>query len=172
MAAAVGDVVTVEYSLKPDLSSRAASYGENADKLIGSLPFDVGGVSFVLGAGGYLDGLHDAVIGMEEGAKVQGKPIDAGAGPYNDEGVATVPSDKAPQGLKTGMAVMLSVGMGQQVMATVVEMTEDTVTLDTNHPLAGCKLLLDVELKNIAPPSTCEVATFAGGCFWGLERAF
>jgi len=171
-AAALGDVVTVNYSLRPDLTSRAAAYGENADKLTESLPFDIGKVAFVLGGGGYLDGLHEAVLGMEEGSSVDAVSIDSGAGEYIAENVATVPKDKAPPGLKAGMAVMLNVGMGRQVQATVSEMTDDSVTLDANHPLAGCKMLLDATLERLEPASTYEVMTLAGGCFWGVELAY
>ena len=171
-AAAKGDVVKVRYSLKPDMESRAESFGENADKLIEALPFDMGECSFVLGGGGYLDGLHDTVMGMAAGDSVDGVSIDAGAGEYLKEGCAKVPIDAAPQGLKTGMKVMLTVGAGQQVQATVTEMTETDVTIDTNHPLAGIKFLLDCELVALEAPSNFEVATFAGGCFWGLELAY
>jgi len=165
------DVATVTYSLRPDLSSRASSYGENAERLIESLPFDVGDVSFVVGGGTYLEGLHATVGQMAVGETRTDVSIDAGAGEYNDGGVAVLPSEQAPQGLKAGMAVMLSVG-GQQVQATVTELTEESMTLDTNPPLAGCRLLLDVTLHALEPPSAFERATFAGGCFWGLELAY
>ena len=164
-AAQAGDVASVTYSLSPNMESRAASYGENANMLIDSLPFDTGDVRFVIGRGGYLDGLHSTVAQMAVGEKKTGVSIDAGAGDFNPEGVITVPADKAPQGLKKGMAVMLQLGSGQQAQATVTEQSDESVTLDTNHPLAGCRMLMDVELTAVEPASAFETATFAGGCF-------
>jgi len=169
----MGDsVVSVSYALKPDPSSRASKFGDNAAKLTESLPFDVGDVRFVLGSGNYLEGLHAAVSQMEVGDERKAVSIDAGAGEYSEGGCATVPLEQAPQGLKAGTAVMLTVGAGQQVQATVTEMTSETFTLDTNHPLAGVRFLMDVSLTAKAPASEMERAVFAGGCFWGLELAY
>jgi len=165
-------VASVSYSLRADVDSRAATFGENAAKLVDSLPFDVGDVRFVVDGGGYLEGLHAAVAQMSAGENKTGISIDAGSGPYNDMGVLTVPISQAPPGLKAGMAVMLSGAGGQQIQATCTEMNEETLTLDSNHPLAGCRFLLDVELIALDPPSKFETATFAGGCFWGLELAY
>jgi peptide-methionine (S)-S-oxide reductase len=169
----MGDsVVSVSYALKPDPSSRASKFGDNAAKLTESLPFDVGDVRFVLGSGNYLEGLHAAVSQMEVGDERKAVSIDAGAGEYSEGGCATVPLEQAPQGLKAGTAVMLTVGAGQQVQATVTEMTSETFTLDTNHPLAGVRFLMDVSLTAKAPASEMVRAVFAGGCFWGLELAY
>jgi len=172
MGASKGDVVSVTYSLKPDLKSgRASSFGTNADKITDSLSFDQGDVTFVVGGGGYIDGIHKTVLGMDVGESVSDISIDAGYGEYNEEGLATVPIEQAPAGLKQGMAVMLSTPNGQ-IQATVTEMNDETLTLDTNHPLAGCKFLLNAEVTSLEPPSNFEVATVAGGCFWGLELAY
>jgi peptidylprolyl isomerase len=38
---------------------------------------------------------------------------------------------------------------GHNVMLTVVELTDDTVTLDANHPLAGQDLTFAIELVKI-----------------------
>mmetsp|Transcript_14548 Transcript_14548/g.24205 ORF Transcript_14548/g.24205 Transcript_14548/m.24205 type:complete len:358 (-) Transcript_14548:155-1228(-) len=167
-----GDVASVSYSLKPDMASRAFKYGGNAEMLVDSLPFDIGDVQFVVGAGGYLPGLHSTVAKMNAGEKMEGVSIDAGAGEYREEGKVTVPAEQAPQGLKAGMSVMLSLGGGRQAQATVTELTEEICALDTNHPLAGVRMLMDVELKEVKAASAFEVATFAGGCFWGLELAY
>jgi len=172
LASLAGDVATVKYSLKPDISSRLKGFGENAGKVIDSLPFDVGNVRFVLNGGGYLDGLHATVGQMSIGEKKEDVSIDAGAGPYNDGAVVTVPISQAPAGLKAGMAVMLTGSQGQQIQATVTEMNDETLTLDSNHPLAGCRLLLDVELQDLESAEKFETAIFAGGCFWGLELAY
>jgi len=166
--AARGDVVSVEYSLKPDPASRSVQFG---DAMLGSLPFDIGAARFVLGGGGYIDGLHDAVEGLDVGGSVSGVSIDAGFGDYNEAGKVTAPVDVAPPGLTTGMAVQLTTPKGP-VQATVSAMDDETVTLDTNHPLAGCRLLLDASLFAAQPASAFATATFAGGCFWGLELAY
>ena len=172
MGAAVGDVVSVKYSLEPDLKTgRASSFDDNANKITDSLSFDVGDVSFVVGGGGYIDEIHSTVLGMDVGDSVTDVSVDAGYGEYNEEGRATVPIEQAPAGLKQGMAVMLSTPNGQ-IQATVTEMNDETLTLDTNHPLAGCKFLLSAEVTSLEPPSNFQVATVAGGCFWGLELAY
>jgi len=148
--------VTVKYALRP-----------SEPRL-----FDEGTVSFVLGGGGYLEGLHTTVGTMQVGEAKTGVAIDSGFGEYIESGVATLDISQAPAGLKTGMSVLLQLEGGKQ-KARVTEMTDETFTLDANHPLAGKQLELDVELVAVdAGASAHEVATFAGGCFWGVELAY
>lgn len=171
MAIAAGDVVNVKYQLRPDMSiGRANTFGAGAEQIVPNLPYDVGEVSLVVGGGGYLPALHEQLIGMEAGA-AKAVTVDAGFGEYLEEGRITVPIEQAPQGLKTGMAVMLSSSKGQ-VQATVTEMTDTTCTLDTNHPLAGVSLQMDLSVQSVGAPDQFAVATVAGGCFWGLELAY
>ena len=56
--------------------------------------------------------------------------------------------------------------------ARVTAVGPDTVTIDANHPMAGKTLDLEVELLDVQPATTLEVADFAIGCFWGAELAF
>ena len=166
-AVAEGDVATVEYSLRPDMDSRAKDFG---DTMIDGVNFDIGKVSFVVGGGGYFDGLHETVVGMKAGEK-KDVSIDAGYGDYQEEGIIKAPIEQAPDGLKPGMTVQLQANQGI-VQATVTAVDAETVTLDMNPPLAGCKYLLDVTVEKVEPASQFETATFAGGCFWGLELAY
>ena len=94
----------------------------------------MGDVRFLLDGGNYLAGLHATVGQMTIGDTRTGVSVDAGAGEYNEGGVVTVEASKAPQGLKAGMAVMLSVGNGRQVQATCTEMTEESLVLDASRP--------------------------------------
>lgn len=152
-----GDVVTVNFALRPTDPDRV---------------FEEGTVSFVLGRGGYLPSLHETVASMKEGESQTALAVDAGFGEYMDAAKATLPIAQAPAGLKEGVSVMIQTSQGQQ-RAVVTEMTEDTFTLDANHPKAGTKLELDVELLSVdAGAVKHEVATFAGGCFWGTELQY
>jgi peptide-methionine (S)-S-oxide reductase len=149
------------------MDSRAKDFG---DTMIDGVNFDIGKVSFVVGGGGYFDGLHETVVGMKAGEK-KDVSIDAGYGDYQEEGIIKAPIEQAPDGLKPGMTVQLQANQGI-VQATVTAVDAETVTLDMNHPLAGCKYLLDVTVEKVEPASQFETATFAGGCFWGLELAY
>ena len=106
---------------------------------------------------------------MSIGEEKTAVTIDAGAGPYNPTAAATLDIASAPAGLEAGMNVMLQGGM----RARCTEMTESTFTIDANPPLAGVRLLVDVALKAVDPAGGAHhTATFAGGCFWGLELAY
>ena len=115
-----GDVVTISFALRP------------AETRV----FDEGTVSFVLGKGGYLPALHEAVASMKEGESQTALAVDAGFGEYLEAAKATLPIKDAPAGLKEGATVMIQTSAGQQ-RARVTEMTDETFTLDANHPQAG-----------------------------------
>jgi len=155
--------------------------------------FDTSGrLSFVLGWGNYLPGVHALLEGKTVGEHFEGVSIDAGWGERRKELIVTVPKRKLlgshglddESSLKVGTTLQLNSnssnggGGGLQVLVTAVD--EDTVTVDANPPLAGASYKCDATILAIdsvpspttTPPSSkYQVATFALGCFWGVELA-
>ena len=93
------------------------------------------------------------ILGMEEGEKrsVVLKPEDA-FGVYNPEYIVEVGRDKfppdTPLDIGTQMEVQADPG-GTPIDVVVKAVTDDTVTLDANHPLAGQVITLTVQLVEV-----------------------
>ena len=82
-------------------------------------------------------------------------PEDAYGDP-NAEAVTTIQRDVFPEDLDLtdGSEVPLMAPNGQPVMATVTSSTDEEVTFDVNHPLAGKTLNFAIELVEITPTGT------------------
>lgn len=111
-------------------------------------------LTFELGGKQVVPGFENAIVGMEEGEKksVTLEPKDAYGDP-RPELVQEVPkqalgemADKIEVGMVLGMQHPQS---PQPIPAKVVEIKDDTVKLDINHPLAGKKLKFDIELVKV-----------------------
>ncbi len=101
---------------------------------------------FVLGSGQLISGFDDAVRGLAVGETITVRLTpDRAYGEVDPARVLEFPRDQAPPDLQVGDQVQLSSGAG----ATVVELTDDTVTIDTNHQLAGKTLTFEIELISI-----------------------
>jgi len=103
----------------------------------------------VLGSGNLIPGFEKGLLGMAEGEKktVGIDPVEA-YGEYLDGLVTTVKKDKVPDGVKIG-DMLKSDGPKGTMNVTVKEINESGVKLDANHPLAGKKLIFDLEVVEI-----------------------
>ena len=83
-------------------------------------------------------------------------------------GPIPVPAANAPKGMQPGDRAGLSNGATARVMSV----SDEKVVIDANHLYAGEDLTLTVTL--LEPPNgrPLQEATFAGGCFWGVELAY
>jgi FKBP-type peptidyl-prolyl cis-trans isomerase SlpA len=109
-------------------------------------PFDV-----KLGQGQLIKGFENGLIDMVVGEKktIEIEPNSA-YGEVKEELILEVPIDRVPEGITVG-AQLQSIGEnGQPINVEVVEVNEKTVKLDANHPLAGKKLLFEIELLEIS----------------------
>jgi peptidylprolyl isomerase len=72
--------------------------------------------------------------------------------PYRDELVHDVGRDELPEeaGPVVGEKVRVRYANGKARSARVTQVSESSVTLDANHPLAGKELYFDIELVAIA----------------------
>jgi FKBP-type peptidyl-prolyl cis-trans isomerase 2 len=103
-----------------------------------------------LGQGQLIKGFEAGLIDMSEGDKktIEIESADA-YGEYNPEMINEIPKTQVPEGVKEGEMLQ---GMGPMgpVNVKVVEVKEETVVLDANHPLAGKKLIFDLEVVSIS----------------------
>ncbi len=106
-------------------------------------------LEFTVGAEQVIAGFDRAVIGMKPGdsCKVVIAPED-GYGVHVPEMVAQVERRLIPESEKLVLGSMLEVSLedGQALEVQVVELSDDTVVLDGNHPLAGKDLHFEIEV--------------------------
>ena len=145
MAPKPGDKVSVHYR-------GTLADGSEFDSSEGREPLE-----FVVGSGQVIPGFDAAVIGLEPGDKVTVTiPAAEAYGDHNPEGLQQFPVSAFPSPPEVGWAVELQGPNGERVPATIVEIADDQVTLDFNHPLAGQDLTFALELVEIVPAEDSE----------------
>jgi peptidylprolyl isomerase len=134
-----GDRVSVNYTGKlEDGSIFDTSLQEGRE------PLDV-----TLGQGMLIPGFENGLIGMATGeSKIVEIEAHDAYGNYNEEFVQEIPLSNVPEGVQTGDVLQ---GQNQYgpVQVTVKEIKGDNVVLDMNHPLAGKKLIFDLEVVSV-----------------------
>jgi peptidylprolyl isomerase len=111
-----------------------------------------GPLEFTIGEGEVIPGFENAIIGMSPGeSKTVVIPVEEAYGPRMDEMVAVVGRSDLPPDLKPEVGQQLEVTQqdGHTFPVLITEVTDTTVTLDANHPLAGRELTFDLKLVEI-----------------------
>lgn len=132
-----GDTVKVHYTGRLD-------DGTVFDTSSGREPLE-----FTIGTGQIIAGFEEAVVGMNTGeSKTTMIPADAAYGPHRDELVLEVDRNQFPPHLDPQVDQQLQIRQGdnQTIIVTVTDVSDASVTLDANHPLAGKDLTFDIEL--------------------------
>lgn len=142
-----GDSVNVHYTGKLEEddtvfdTSRQPGEGQQAEPL-----------NFTLGEQNVIPGFEQAVADMEPGEErtITLSPEQA-YGPRRDDMVQEVDRDELPDDLeaRVGQQLQLRMQNGQTVPVVITDVTDDKVTIDANHPLAGKTLVFDIELVSV-----------------------
>jgi FKBP-type peptidyl-prolyl cis-trans isomerase SlyD len=139
MAIRKNQVIKLNYELKIN--------DEIIDNNIGADP-----IEFVYGSGDLIPGLESRIADMNVGDTKKVKvPAAEAYGEYNEELTEVAPKE-AFEGinLQIGLVLEADTESGEVIKATVTEVTNDEVTVDYNHPLAGSDLDFTVTVKDIA----------------------
>lgn len=109
-------------------------------------------LEFEVGADQVIDGFDRAVRGMEvgESAEAELEPAEA-YGERDDQLVFPVSRDELPADFEpeVGDELAVEIENGREVPGRVAEVSDDAVTLDLNHPLAGRSLVFEIELVDV-----------------------
>lgn len=119
-------------------------------------------LTFVYGVGMMIPGLETGIKGMKAGEKktVLVKAEDA-YGPYREELVMPVPRSEFPADItpEVGMKLMAQTMFGP-VPVLIKELSDTTIFVDYNAPLAGKDLTFDVEIVEVREATEEELAPF------------
>ena len=147
MTIAENKVVTLHYTLTDN-------EGTVIDKS------DDGSFLYLHGASNIIPGLENALTGKKSGEelKVTVEPEEA-YGQRDDSRLESVPREMFPEDteIEAGMQFHAEGPEGQMITVSVVEVSDDTVTIDGNHPLAGVQLNFDVKVVDIRDASAEEL---------------
>ena len=113
-------------------------------------------LSFTIGENRVIPGFEQAVTGMEPGdTKTTEVEPEQAYGEHREDMVMEMERDQIPGEVdpEVGQQLQLRLENGQTVPVLITALGEDTVTIDANHPLAGRKLIFDIEVVDVAEGS-------------------
>jgi peptidylprolyl isomerase len=145
--AKAGDTVKVHYTGKLD-DGRVFDTSSDSEPL-----------EFTLGEGQVIPGFEHAVVGMNTGDSKTAKiPAEEAYGPHRPEMVLAIPRDQFPTNItpEVGQQLQIRQPNGQAFVVKVIDIKDDTIVLDGNHPLAGQDLTFDIKLVEVTPYSGSE----------------
>ncbi|CDM64863.1 FKBP-type peptidyl-prolyl cis-trans isomerase [Pyrinomonas methylaliphatogenes] len=135
-----GDTVRVHYTGRLE-------NGEIFDSSEGGEPLE-----FKLGAGQVIAGFDEGVQGMYVGeTRTIEIPAEDAYGERVEALVQTIPREglNLETEPEVGMNLVLQLPDGSQIPVAITDVTDKYITLDANHPLAGQKLIFDVQLVEV-----------------------
>ncbi|MFC2025213.1 peptidylprolyl isomerase [Chloroflexota bacterium] len=109
-------------------------------------------LEFTLGEGQLIPGFEEAVRGMRVGqVKTATIPVEEAYGPHRDDLVMIVERDQLPENMEPGIGEQLQMqeADGRTTVFVVTDVSETSITVDANHPLAGKDLTFEIELVEI-----------------------
>ena len=109
-------------------------------------------LKFKIGKSKLIPALQEAVVGMKPGESRNIRiAADEAYGPRREEMVVAVDKKNFPQNVQPYVGLELDVHQNDDKVfpAKVVDVSECSVTLDANHPLAGKDVIFDIELVEI-----------------------
>lgn len=153
-------VISIEYSLKD------ANTKEDLDSNVGGKPLE-----FISGTEQIIPGLEKELINLNTGDKIDVlvQPMD-GYGEVNEDAIQTLPKEQfAGVELEVGMTLYGTGENGETVQVVVKSMTDEDVTIDYNHPMAGRTLMFTVQVLAIREATAEEIQTGVVGGLAAME---
>src|SRR5512140_2627888 len=143
-----GQVVSMHYTLHVD--------GKVVDSSEGGEP-----LQFIQGMGHIIPGLEHELYDMKVGeSKSVTVPPKDGYGETDESAYMDVPREAFPAEvpLETGTELELRDQSGHPMFARIEAVTDESIRLDMNHPLAGKELNFDVKIAGLRPATDEEVS--------------
>ncbi len=142
---------------------------DSEDTLIDS-SYDDKPMAIIQGTGYLIPGLEDALENHQAGDKFEvAVSCEQAYGARHDEYVQTVPKEALAgvEDLAVGTQLRATTDDGEQTVI-VIDVQDDTITVDGNHPLAGIDLKFDVEILEVREATADELehghVHSEGGC--------
>lgn len=138
--ARVGDSVKAHYTGKLD------------DGTVFDSSRDRGPLEFSIGQNQVIKGFEEAVVGMSEGeSKTVTVASEEAYGAHREDLVITLQRSQIPANveLREGLHLQMRQQDGTVFNVMVSGLSDEQVTLDANHPLAGKDLTFEIELVEI-----------------------
>ncbi|WP_332450071.1 FKBP-type peptidyl-prolyl cis-trans isomerase [Methanoculleus sp.] len=135
-----GDTVRVHYTGKLEDGTVFDTSGEGTP------------IEFTIGDGEIIPGFEKAVVGMEPGeTKTARLSPEEAYGPRREDMTLTVDRAQFPEEIdpEPGQQLQVQQPDGRAAVVVVSEVSESTVTLDANHPLAGQPLTFEIQLVEV-----------------------
>ncbi|MAF85055.1 MAG: peptidylprolyl isomerase [Dehalococcoidales bacterium] len=135
-----GDTVKVHYT-------GTLEDGTTFDTSVGREPLE-----FTLGEGRVIPGFEEAVKGMQVGqSKTVTIPPERAYGLRLDDLVLVIEREQLPENLdpEVGQQLQMQQADARTTVVVVTDVSETTITVDANHPLAGKGLTFEIELVEI-----------------------
>ncbi len=116
-------------------------------------------LNYLHGHGNIVPGLESALEGLEQGASidVELQPEDA-FGVRDEQRVIEVERERLDFEPEIGAVVAAQLPDGRMQHLQISEVTDDSVTLDGNHPLAGEKVRFEVTVRSLRDATDEEIA--------------
>jgi FKBP-type peptidyl-prolyl cis-trans isomerase 2 len=135
-----GDSITVNFIGKLD------------DGTIFDSSEETGPLEFTVGQDGIISGFSQAVVGMEVGeSRTVRLEAESAFGPYIKELVQKVDRNQFPAHIKPEVGQVLQVRSedGLSFPIRVIGLSDQHITLDANHPLAGKPVTFEIQVLDI-----------------------
>jgi len=136
----IGDTVKIHYQAKAE------------NKVIFDSSHQAEPLVFTVGDGQIIPAFENALIGMVAGDfKTLNLRSEEAFGPHLEELITTVDKEQLPPHLELekGQQLQIQQPDGQVLIVKVLDINENNVTFDANHPLAGQDITFNIHLLEV-----------------------